>query len=519
MTGESSGQPGTARDDRLLRRVDWRFLLPAPTARRAVSYAGGDLTGGLRLISSEVVSPRGARHCDLAVARDPGPREIGAAFAALDEGGTLCVEWTWRSATTPGRIRRRLRAAGFPDVACYWPWPLTPPHQYFVPLDDGVAIRHFLDLQPSRARLARRLGAGARRQAWRILRAAGLVTPIVSVATRPRSTSSRDRPAPAVPMLAAAATQWVGAADARERPLSLLLRTPGFSVTNTIIGLAFAGGPMPAVLVKTVRRAEWQTSLRAEAEALEQVAHLGVTGGPPHVLGITVVDGLTVLGETYLSGEAVHDLLTERPPEEIAAVAADWLAGFAGRTRSPASSAWTVQRDLALATFETMFGELVDPGLMQVTRRRLSAVGDLPVVFEHRDFAPWNTLLDQTGTLSVLDWESAKRNGMPALDLVYFVTYLALLANRSMAPARARAMYRRTWHEGTGFGPRVLRRYARDLELDPDMLRSLRLLVWPIHAQSEYRRMARLAGTPPSAATLRESLFLALWEEEALAQL
>lgn len=519
MTGVSPGQPGAARDDRLLRRVDWRFLLPAPTARRAVSYAGGELLGGVRLISTEVVSPRDARHCDLAVARDASRREISAAFDALDEGGTFCIEWTWRSIVTPGVIRRRLRAAGFHDVACYWPWPLSPPHQFFVPLEDGVAIRHFLDLQPTSARAARRLAAGARRRVWSVLRRAGLVTPIVSVATRPRSASSQDRPVPSVPMLAAAASPWVAAADTRERPLSLLLRTPGFSVTNAVIGLAFASGPMPSVLVKTVRRAPWETSLRAEAAALGQLAHLGVTDGPPRVLGITVVDGLTVLGETYLSGEAVHHVLTGRPAEEIAAVAADWLAGLAGRTRGPASDAWTAQRDRALAEFEMMFAGLIDPGLMRVTRLRLSTVGDLPVVFEHRDFAPWNTLLDKAGTLSVLDWESAERNGVPGLDLFYFVTYLALLGNRSVAPPRARATYRQTWHEETGFGPQVLGRYARALGLDADTLRPLRLLAWPIHAKSEYRRMARQAGAPPSVATLRDSLFLALWEEEALAQI
>jgi Phosphotransferase enzyme family len=519
MTDVSPDQPGAPRDDRLLRRVDWRFLLPAPTARRAVSYAGGDLLRGVRLISADVVSPRDARHCDLAVARDATRQEIYAAFEALDEGGTFCAEWTWRSLVTTGGMRRRLRSAGFRDVACYWPWPLSPPHQFFVPIEHDVAIRHFLALQPTSSRPLKRLATGARRRLWGVLRRAGLVTPVVSVATRPRPASRQGRPAPSVPMLAAAAAPWVVAADARERPVSLLLRTPGFSATNKVIGMAFAGGPMPAVLVKTVRRAQWETSLQAEAAALEQLANLGVTDGPPRVLGFTAVDGVSVLGETYLSGEAIHHVLTERPPEEIAAVAADWLAGFACRTRGPASDDWTAVRDRALAEFEIMFAGLVDPALMQVTRLCLSSVGDLPVVFEHRDFAPWNTLLDSAGTLSVLDWESAEPNGVPGLDLFYFVTYLALLGNRSVTPPDARATYRRTWHEDTGFGPQVLRRYARAMELDLDMLRPLRLLVWPIHARSEYQRMARRAGTPPSVATLRESLFLALWEEEALAQI
>jgi hypothetical protein len=40
------------------------------------------------------------------------------------------------------------------------------------------------------------------------------------------------------------------------------------------------------------------------------------------------------------------------------------------------------------------------------------------------------------------------------------------------------------------------------------------VLVWLIHAQSDYRHAAADAGGPPPAALLERSLFFALWSEE-----
>ena len=63
-------------------------------------------------------------------------------------------------------------------------------------------------------------------------------------------------------------------------------------------------------------------------------------------------------------------------------------------------------------------------------RERLEGLDRLPSVIEHRDFAPWNLLVDEDGVLRAVDWESSVRCGLPLLDLWYFLTYLALAVER-----------------------------------------------------------------------------------------
>ena len=56
----------------------------------------------------------------------------------------------------------------------------------------------------------------------------------------------------------------------------------------------------------------------------------------------------------------------------------------------------------------------------------------MPETFEHRDCSPWNLLVTTSGELAVLDWESAEQNGLPAIDLVYFLAYLAFFMDGAM---------------------------------------------------------------------------------------
>jgi hypothetical protein len=97
------------------------------------------------------------------------------------------------------------------------------------------------------------------------------------------------------------------------------------------------------------------------------------------------------------------------------------------------------------------------------------------------------------------------------------VTYLGLLRDDPSDRTAARGAYRRIWAD-QGIGAGAMRRYATAMDLQPEVLRVLRLLVWPLHAKSEYERIVRLAGSSASA-TLASSLFLALWEEEAISQI
>src|SRR5436190_718658 len=80
--------------------------------------------------------------------------------------------------------------------------------------------------------------------------------------------------------------------------------------------------------------------------------------------------------------------------------------------------------------------------MIRETRARLAALGDLPLVCEQRDFSPWNVLIAADGALVVLDWESAETEGLPGMDLIYFLAYLAFFLDGAMESGRFRESYR-----------------------------------------------------------------------------
>src|SRR5690349_6995885 len=77
----------------LLRRVDWRFLLPDAAPERVVCFAP-ELRAGVRAVADVVdddVAAPGAY--DLAVARGPTPSLSRRAWEALRPGGAYYAEW------------------------------------------------------------------------------------------------------------------------------------------------------------------------------------------------------------------------------------------------------------------------------------------------------------------------------------------------------------------------------------------------------------------------------------------
>jgi hypothetical protein len=224
-------------------------------------------------------------------------------------------------------IRRRLASAGFGDVRTYWPWPPVPPHQYFVPLELDGPARRFLESQPVPRAPVGRVMAAIRRGAWTALRAAGMLTPVLVVATRASEAGPQERPvstavmpwplAVAAPLLADdAASSRSGAGP------GLLLRAPGFRATNAVIGLVFPDGDGAAqAVVKTTRARDGGRRLAAEAAALRAVAAEGPIAGVPHVLGAATADDVPWLVETFLDGAPVHELASPAATPRLAALA------------------------------------------------------------------------------------------------------------------------------------------------------------------------------------------------------
>jgi aminoglycoside phosphotransferase (APT) family kinase protein len=160
---------------------------------------------------------------------------------------------------------------------------------------------------------------------------------------------------------------------------------------------------------------------------------------------------------------------------------------------------------------------VVDRGLLREGEGIVRAIGALPPVPEQRDFGPWNLLVTSAGELAVLDWESAELDGLPALDLLYYLAYASFNVDHAQDRESRVGSYRRSLDPSTSTGTvrrDCLARYLDALGLDSTSLAPLRALVWLIHAQSDYRHAAADTGGPPPPAVLARSLFLGLWTEE-----
>ena len=146
-------QPEDVRN-RVMRRADWRFLLPTPCP----DVVGCDddptlLECSRRMFASVLPAPTAPpASCDLVVLEGPDDAALANALTALKPGGACYVEY--RGPTTDaGRARSRLMTAGFHHVRAYWPWPSAARCRAWLPLDFPEAASAYFDQQDAAARL------------------------------------------------------------------------------------------------------------------------------------------------------------------------------------------------------------------------------------------------------------------------------------------------------------------------------------------------------------------------------
>jgi glycosyltransferase involved in cell wall biosynthesis len=396
----------------------------------------------------------------------------------------------WRVPRPGGarRARRQAEAAGYTDVRVYWAGPL--PHrqpQFWLPVGSKEATDYLL------ASRAPRSAAGALlRWAWRAARSAGLLAPIYVVGRRPEQ----------------------GSDD--ELPLSpsgqLLLLTTGHRSINKAVGLAFElGEAVPAKAVKFARVPEAEPGLEREAAVLRRLREERPDlAGVPRLVGEGSRNGRLAVVQAAVAGESLLDALRPESFEEVAMAVTRLLIELAqGRPSSPDWRSRLVTEPLDW--FEQHFG--VVPG----ARERLDGLGGLPGACEHRDCSPWNVLITPAGEPVLLDWESAEPEGLPGLDLVYFLANCAFVLDGALESGRTRESYARLLDPATAHGrvaARATNAYTAALGISAEDFRRLRLLTWVVHSRSDYRHLQLESPGEPTTEALRGSVFLGLVEEE-----
>jgi hypothetical protein len=506
VTGRSAE---SARNERL-RLVDWRFLLPSPHPRRVFCPERGALADALTDVADQVVANARPGECDLAAAVAPDAAALRALREALAPGGVCYTEWP-SGAGDARAVASGLREAGFERVVCYRRWPRSARlPAYWIPLDARGAeafVRARARLPGGRVRRLVTELAGRGREVLRG-RIGGSLHAIAVAGPGPVPDPFR--------LLEANWPAWT-LADRPER-LSLLLATGGPRSVSKVVLLAFAEPEaVPSVVFKAPRVPEAAEGVRREAEVLERVGARGLIG-VPRLLLRSERDGTPMIVETALAGQPLEGLIDGRNLGFWAERATDWLAALGGGGQVRPATHWLEAIvEPTLARFEQAFGGVVDREMFQAGAAIVRRIGDLPSVPEQRDFGPWNVLVGPDGALAVLDWESGEVDGLPALDLLYFLAYASFSVDRARDRDHRIASFRRSLDPASQTGAlrrHSLERYTRTLGLAPASLGPLRALVWLIHAYSDARHAEADAGGPPSAEALRRSLFLALWTAE-----
>jgi hypothetical protein len=357
---------------------------------------------------------------------------------------------------------------------------------------------------------------------WKAAWCSGLIVPLCVIGRAPSDPETRQQSPGLLDLIRRGWSDW-GLGHPPERLACLLVTAGNRSISKCVALIFDEQQRQPRLAVKFARVPESVPALARETAVLNQLhsRHPGALPGIPKVLFSGAQNDHVLLVETALSGVPLQNEIRTDNFGKLAFRAADWLADFAQRTARRGVDDW-YQRiaEPALGGFEATFHEVAQRAMLRKTRDMLAAIGPLPTVSEQRDFSPWNVFLDSRGGLVVFDWESADLDGLPALDLIYFLTYLAFLLEGvpiDTTSPRLRGSYRRLLDAST-FTGRVrkacLAHYGRRLGLDPERLQLLAPLAWLIHSRSDFRRFAADAGGRPDQKALRRSVFLSLWEEE-----
>jgi hypothetical protein len=517
--------------NRLLRRLDWRFLLGDPEPARTVCFCNGALAEAIRQLPGEVVAPTDARAgaCDLAIVVDPDPRILAAAWETLREGGSFYVEW--HAIPPPGAraATRILEGAGFVGVTCYVPRPdpTRASPTFWIPLSAAGATHYVHRYGPTPGKLRDRIRQSVGRMRHWLRPNVQRRPPLCAVARKPAvptmdvSLGGDAGAGDLIDFLRSGWQSWrLGDPPSR---LSTMLLTGGSHSLNKVVALVFGESErQPRLAIKFARSPEAIPGLLREAENLRTLETTSRVVGAPRLLFLEQ-SSTTALGETALTGTSFDGMVNHSRYRTLAQRGTDWLIQLAGRSTPMPPAAWAPRLvEPVLAEFKSEFGPVVDGGLLREAAARLHGIGQLPLVWEQRDFAPWNLLDLGGGKLGVLDWESAEPAGLPAMDLIYYLAYLGLYLDAARGAVESRQSYRRSLDPSTFTGSvrrEMIAEYAAALGLDLEAVSLLRTLVWMLHSHSEYRRMAADVGGRPEPALLRRSVCLALWEEDLRGEL
>ena len=266
-----------------------------------------------------------------------------------------------------------------------------------------------------------------------------------------------------------------------------VVKTPRFRTSNHVVFLVFVGGTCEPIFVAKLPRIESHVdALDKEAMNLRAVQALRQGGfdSIPRLVTYERHGNWPLLVETALPGRIMKPAVVQRRPRACLDSVLAWLSDL---HMTHASKSTDVQDSWRRRLEGSTRGlsdnlELSDEDwrLVDQTRKLALALRDsaIPLVFEHGDLSSPNILELKGGRVGVLDWELADPEGLPAVDLFFFLNYVAIARSRPRKPEEFVAAFRAAFFGNAAWARPYVRRYAESLRLSADTLRSLFVLCW-----------------------------------------
>lgn len=456
-----------------IRRTDLRLTLPSP-ARRAV-VLGGLTAWETGLARAGVDVEGGSSAPQLAVAPARLAREAvgtGAPAVLLEGRGGA----------------RELRRAGYFVRRCLLLPSLERP-SLLLPLERGPAMPYALnEWRPAYTRSKR----------LRDRLATALVRARAFPPVRNEQTLGLRDPGPPFALAAAEALGvpqdsawfvWAGQGD----PLGRL----GFHV--------FAPHERrPSWVVKVARLPGIHEPFDRDEHGLGLAAGSGglVTAHAPKLVGRLDVQGLPASVETAALGEPLSRLIERDRDLAWTAVeaVATWIIDLGTATRTPAAALASERHRLR--------SEVLPPWLREGASHDLAdRLPELTGVLQHNDLGSWNIVVEPgaASQFVAVDWESARRPGLPLWDLLYFlVDAFPLLEGARTPEQRVGAAIRMLRGESASssafFG--WLRRAAAAAGVPIEAVGAVATLCWLHHGLSHVSRRAAAERADPGAAAV-----------------
>jgi aminoglycoside phosphotransferase len=310
------------------------------------------------------------------------------------------------------------------------------------------------------------------------------------------------------------------------RRLCSVLLTPRFHASSHIIFFILAEGSVDPILVVKVPRLPGDNEcLDREATNLRtvQAARAGGFDSIPRIIAYEDYKDHRLLIETALAGQTMSPARVRRQSQACIEAVLTWLIDLHVSTanRSVPPSRWFERvATHPLDYFENVF--LLHPEEKTLLDRTRELTGPLcgsevPQVFEHGDLSAPNILLSAQGGLGIVDWELAKAHGLPAVDLFFFLTYIAFSRRRARKFKKYIAAFHEAFFGPTAWARPYIMRYAEALQLSPETLGPLFVLCWSRYVATLGTRLHGSNGTEEglahgTAVWLRSNRYFALWD-------